>query len=174
MRKAFVFLFLSVFLLSCEGPYIFNRVVNLKNGDKMLLGGVSREAFLNEPFHTWFQKEYDEYEPSKEVIKQIKSKIKRCRIEVFLGTWNESSKVQYPRLLKILDEAKFPQERIITYAVNESKKSFYSEEREKNINELPTIILFKGGKEIGRIEESPSGTLEENLLIIVSGKANKS
>ncbi|MDD3771885.1 MAG: thioredoxin family protein [Weeksellaceae bacterium] len=171
MKKVLIFTFLTVFLFGCEGPYIFNRVVNLKSGDKMLLGGVSREAFLKPPFKDWYQAEYDAYQPSPAVLKQIKSKIKRCRIEVFMGTWNDSSKVYYPRLVKILDETKFPKERMLTYAVNENKRSFYSEERGKNIEQVPTILIYKGGKEIGRIVESPSsGSLEETILAILTGK----
>ena len=160
-----------LFVSACEGPYIFNRVVNKSDGEKMLLGGVDRSAFEKSPFKDWFYDEYDSYKPDAEMIKNIKSKSKRFRIEAFIGTWCEDSQTEYPRLLKILDEAKFPYQRMVTYAVNESYKSFYSEERGKDIRYVPTFIFYKGGKEVGRIVESPvSGSLEEDILMIVNDK----
>ncbi len=169
MKKSLFLLVLAFIFMSCEGPYVFNRVVKLKDGDKMLLGGVDRTAFTKEPFSVWFNQEYDSYQPNSAMIKDFKGKLKRFRIEVFMGSWCEDSQREYPRLMKILDEAKFPHARLVTYAVNESKKSFYSEEIGKDIRFVPTIIFYKGGKEVGRIVESPvSGTMEEDILMIVN------
>lgn len=43
---------------------------------------------------------------------------------------------------------------------------------EKNIEHLPTFIFYKGGHEVGRIVGSPvSGSFEEDILMIVNGKA---
>ena len=156
--------------LSCEGPYVFNRIVKKADGEKMLLGGVDRTAFAKEPFSNWFLQEYDSYQTNAPMIKDFKNKLKKYRIVVFMGTWCDDSKREYPRLLKILDEAKFPEQRIVTYALNENKKSFYGEEGGKDIRFVPTIIFYKGGEEIGRIVESPvSGTLEEDIMMIVNG-----
>jgi len=58
---------------------------------------------------------------------------------------------------------------MVTYAVNESKKSFYGEDEGKDIRFVPTIIFYRGGKETARIVESPvSGSLEEDILMIVN------
>ena len=172
MKRALALILLTLFLTSCEGPYIFNRVVNLKDGDKMLLGGVSRESFEKAPFSEWFQENYEAYETNDVMIKDFRNKLKRHRIEAFLGTWDEESKLRYPQFIKVLDQAKFSEQRLLTYAVNTSKRSFYSEERGKNIEHLPTFIFYKGGHEVGRIVGSPvSGSFEEDILMIVNGKA---
>lgn len=172
MKKTFLIAFLAVFFVSCEGPYIFNRVVKQADGGRMLLGGVDRIAFQNEPFATWFQQEYDGYQVNAPMVKDFRGKLKGHRIEVFMASWSETSKQQYPRLLKILDEAKFPENRMVTYALNENMKSFYGEEARKDVEHLPTIIFYKGGKEVGRIVEAPvTGSLEEDILMIVNGKA---
>lgn len=173
MNRALNLLLLTLFLTACEGPYIFNRVINLKNGDKMLLGGVSREAFEKLPFSDWFNENYEAYQTNDAMIKSFKNKLKRHRIEVFIGTWDEDSKLLYPQFVKVLDHAKFPEERMLTYAVNESKKSFYSEERGKNIENLPTFIFYKSGKEVGRIVGFPAmGSFEKEILMIVRGKGD--
>jgi len=169
MKKSLFVLLFSMIMMSCEGPYIFNRIVKQEDGTKMLLGGVDRMAFEKEPFSTWFLTEYDSYQVNQEKVKELKRKLKKYRITVFMGTWCEDSKREYPRLMKILDEAKFPPNRLVTYAVNEGKKSFYGEEEGKDIRFVPTIILYRGGKEAGRIVESPvSGSLEEDILMIVN------
>lgn len=173
MKKSLFFLLFAVIMVSCEGPYIFNRIVKQEDGTKMLLGGVDRSSFEKEPFSTWFYKEYDSYKVDQEKIQDLKRKLKRYRIEVFMGTWCEDSKREYPRLLKILDEAKFSEARLITYALNEGKKSFYGEEEGKDIRFVPTIIFYRGGQEAGRIVEFPvSGSLEEDILMIVSETPN--
>jgi thiol-disulfide isomerase/thioredoxin len=171
--KKLLFLSLSLFiLLSCEGPYIFNRVVKQADGGRMLLGGVNKEVFQQEPFSTWYFQEYDSYQLNASMVKDFKSKLKGHRIEVFMASWSDKSKEQFPRFMKILDEAKFPENRIVTYALNPSMKSFYGEEANKDIQHLPTFIFYKGGKEVGRIVEEPvTGSLEEDILKIVNGKA---
>lgn len=169
MKNTILVGILFIFLIGCESPYVFNRIVTKKDGDKMLLGGVSKEAFLKAPFSEWYVTEYEKYQPNSEKIKEIKSKLNKYTVEVFIGTWCEDCRTHYPHFIKILDEAKFSEKRLVTYAVNESKKSFYSEEMGKDIRFLPTFIFYKNGKEVGRIVESPvSESLEEDILHIVS------
>lgn len=173
MKKTLTLLIFTFILSACEGPYIFNRVITQKDGNKMLLGGVDGTAFEKEPFSTWYFSEYESYETNSGMIKDFKGKLKRYRIEVFMGSWDENSKVQYPRLMKILDEAKFPAKRMVTYAVNENKRSFYGEDQGKDIQFVPTIIFYRGGIETARIVESPvSGSLEEDILMIVNDMPN--
>lgn len=164
----------SFILTACDGPYIFNRVITQKDGNKMLIGGVDESAFHKEPFSNWYLPEYESYTPNAEMVKEFKGKLKKYRIEIFMGTWCEDCRREYPRLMKILKEAKFPESRMITYAVNESKKSFYGENEGKDIRFAPTIIFYRGGKEVARIVESPaSGSLEEDILMIVNEKPLK-
>lgn len=173
MKFALTILFFSITIMSIQAQYIYNRVIKQSDGTKMLLGGVDRTAFEKEPFDAWFSGNYDGYEVNEEVIKEIKSKLKRFRIEVFIGTWCEDSQLQYPHFIKILDAAKFPMRRLETYAVNENKKSFYGEEEGKDIRFVPTFIFYRGGKEVARIVESPvSGSLEEDILMIVKDMPN--
>ena len=70
--------------------------------------------------------------------------------------------------MKILEELKYPEQKLTIIAVNRKKESPSGEEGVYNIQKVPTIILKKYGKEIGRIVESPkSGYLERDLLEII-------
>ena len=70
--------------------------------------------------------------------------------------------------MKILEETKFPESKLQIIGVNRQKQAPDGEEVKYNITHVPTIILEKYGKEIGRIIESPkSGYLERDLVEIL-------
>lgn len=168
MRNSLFLIIFMILATACESTYTFNRVVKKSNGDKELLGGVNSEAFTKTPFSDWYQPEYNSYKPNPLMVKEFKSKIKRYRIEAFIGSWCEDTQREFPRFMKILDEAKFPHQRLTIYAVNENLRSFYGEEIGKDIIHVPTFIFYKGGKEVGRIVETPvSENLEQDILMIV-------
>ena len=85
-----------------------------------------------------------------------------------MGTWCEDSHREVPRLFKILEAANYPENRVTMIAVNRKKEAPSGEEGPFNIQKVPTIIVQKYGKEIGRIIESPqSGYLEKDLVEIL-------
>jgi hypothetical protein len=64
--------------------------------------------------------------------------------------------------------ANYPENRVTMIAVNRKKEAPSGEEGPFNIQKVPTIIVQKYGKEIGRIIESPqSGYLEKDLVEIL-------
>ncbi|MBL4663160.1 MAG: hypothetical protein JKY22_06315, partial [Flavobacteriaceae bacterium] len=76
-----------------------------------------------------------------------------------------------PRFYKILDEANFPLERLTMVAVSRDrqamKQSPGGEHEGLNIHRVPTFIIYKNGKEVNRIVESPVTSLEEDLVNII-------
>lgn len=73
-----------------------------------------------------------------------------------------------PRLLKILGAANYPKEKLNIIAVNRKMESPSGEEGLYNIKKVPTIIVKKYGRELGRITETPkSGYLERDLAEIL-------
>ncbi len=77
--------------------------------------------------------------------------------------------------MKILDAAGFPENRLKILSLTKSKESPGGEEMQFAIKKVPTIILYKYGKEIGRIVETPTnGSIERDLYdIIMSTKKVK-
>jgi thiol-disulfide isomerase/thioredoxin len=137
----------------------------------MLLGRCSISAFKHEPYNTWFQKNYAAHQIDSQSINAIKPLLKKKKIDLFLGTWCGDSKWEVPRMLKILEAAGFDTSQLAIVCVsNETdlyKKSPQGEERGKNIQRVPTLIVYEKNKEIGRIIESPVVTLEKDLLSIL-------
>ncbi len=161
---------LFLILQSCESQkVVVNREVETKNDGKMLLGTQTKNQLLKEPFSDWYVKEHDEYAIDKSTVAELKKgKLNSYHITVVLGTWCEDSHREVPRLMKILETLKYPEQKLTLIAVNRKKEAPNGEEGIYNIQKVPTIIVKRYGKEVGRIIESPkSGWLEKDLLEII-------
>jgi thiol-disulfide isomerase/thioredoxin len=84
-----------------------------------------------------------------------------------MGTWCHDSKREVPRVIKLFNLLALENERIKIVALNKQKKGYFKNYKSFNIKRTPTIIFFKNGKEIGRIIERPSESIEENFFQFV-------
>ena len=141
------------------------------DGQPMLLGHCNPSVFKNEPYNSWFQKNYATYNIDSVAIEELKPLLRKKKIDIFLGTWCGDSKWGVPHMLKILEAANFDTSNLAIVCVsNEAemyKKSPQGEEIGRNIRRVPTIIIYEKNKEIGRIIESPIVSLEKDLLKIL-------
>lgn len=148
---------------------VVNREVETTNDGKMLLGNQLKEQFLKEPYSEWYTKEFNEYALDQKAVGELRKKnITSYNLIVFIGTWCEDSHRDFPRLMKILEEVKYPDSRLTIIAVNRKKESPTGDEVKYNVSKVPTIIVEKYGKEIGRIIELPTtGYVERDLVEIL-------
>ncbi|MBL7739457.1 MAG: hypothetical protein JNK14_09565 [Chitinophagaceae bacterium] len=143
---------------------------------EILYGAISKEDMLRPPFDKWFVEGYDAYQPDTTVISSLrKINMKNTSIRIFLGTWCGDSRREVPRFLKILHELSFPLQQVHIIAVGGGdslyKQSPQHEETGKGIFRVPVFILYKNDKEIGRINEYPSYSLEKDMLALLSGRS---
>ncbi|NDV79228.1 hypothetical protein D0T57_09605 [Dysgonomonas sp. 511] len=139
-----------------------------------MLGKITKEDLNKEPYNEWLDREYTAYEPNKETIAELKKANKQgLSVQIFLGTWCGDSHREVPRMLKILEQAGFADDKIeivgLNTGVGVSKQSPTGEEKGKYIFKVPTFIVSKGGKEVNRIVEFPVFSLEKDLATISSG-----
>ena len=155
--------------ISYAQKVVVNREVDSEKDGKMLLGAQLKEQFLKEPYSNWYVKEHDEYSIDKNAVAELKkNKLNTYNITVFLGTWCEDSHRDFPRLMKVLEEANYPTDKVTIIGVNRKKESPNGEEGKYNIQKVPTIIVEKYGKELGRIIEMPTtGYIERDLVEIL-------
>lgn len=148
---------------------VVNREVETTNDGKMLLGNQLKEQFMKEPYSEWYTKEFNEYALDQKAVGELrKNNITFYNLIVFVGTWCEDSHRDFPRLMKILEEVKYPDSRLTIIAVNRKKESPTGDEVKYNVSKVPTIIVEKYGKEIGRIIEMPTtGYVERDLVEIL-------
>ncbi|MCT6868999.1 hypothetical protein [Apibacter sp.] len=180
-KRHVILFFIFILFISCRTQdYIVNKKLKDHEGETILIGQVTREALKQPEFNSWFSDEYNSYVPDQNVTKKLKNKIKLYHIEIYFGTWCSDTQEQLPRFLKILDKVKYPQRKLKLIALNRKKESFYGEQNQKGISNIPTFILYKAHHnpkrrniEIGRIVESPTKSLELDLYKIVTGRELK-
>ncbi len=141
--------------------------------DGNLVGTVSKEHFLEEPYSEWFHFNYENYELNSKAIEKLKPIINTVKIKAFMGTWCGDSREQIPVFYKLLDKTNFNYKNLELIAVNRGKKTEDNLQEGFNIIRVPTFIFLKNGKEIGRFVEYPQESLEEDFLKIISGVTYK-
>lgn len=157
--------------MSCSAQK--NEATAVKDSSGNLIGIANKESFLAEPFNAWFTPNYDAYETDKQAIEKLKPLLKEVSIKAFMGTWCEDSQDQTPVFYKILDETDFNYDNLELITVNRSKSTPDNLQEGFNIERVPTFIVYKNDKEIGRFVEFPRESVEADLLKIVSGQPYK-
>jgi len=136
--------------------------------NKILIGSCTKTELLGPLFGSYFTPQYNSYQPNKNKIDLLKTKINKTQITIVFGSWCGDSRKQVGRFYKILDESGFHTSTLKIIAVNRSLSAGATDIKALNISRVPTFIIYYKGKEIGRIIESPKTSLENDLWKIVS------
>ena len=88
----------------------------------MILGTQTKNQLLKEPYSEWYVKEHDEYAIDQNAVAELKKeKLNSYAMTIVLGTWCDDSHREVPRLMKILEELKYPEQKLTIIAVNRKK-----------------------------------------------------
>jgi thiol-disulfide isomerase/thioredoxin len=111
------------------------------------------------------------YQPNAEAVSQIKGNDKETKVTLAFGTWCPDSKNYIPRLMKALEAAGSNKIQLKLIGIDNQFREPVASVQPLGITNVPTIIVERGGREIGRIVETPaSGTIEEDLAAILNEK----
>lgn len=136
----------------------------------MLVGAVTREE-VEAHSPDWVQAEI-EAQPDAGMAQALASVEPGAEVTVFLGTWCGDSRREVPRLWRALDDAGGTVPFGIEYiAVDEQKQDPQGLAAAADIRYVPTFIVSRGGKEMGRIVESAPNGVEQDLLNLLNGRA---
>jgi hypothetical protein len=135
-----------------------------------LYGGAGEEitrAAILAASPEW-QENYDHYEPPADMVESLKKqRAADLKIVVYLGLWCPDSGNNVPKFIKILDLVAAPWPvRYFSVGRKASGDVQYFVEDLK-VERVPTFIVYKGGREIGRIVENPRVGMIEDLQEIV-------
>ncbi len=182
MKYIYIFI-LATTLLSCKNTSEKEVVSEIKSeieseiniivpdtidDGMMLLGVVNRDGFKNELFSNWYQESIKEHVLDSTTIDLLAPKLKEVSIKVFMGTWCSDSQREIPAFYKILDATKYDYSKLSMVAVSHDKDTPDLLEKGLNIEYVPTIIIYKDDKEIGRFVEFAQENLEKDLLAIIN------
>jgi len=167
VRSAILFgmVFLPVIVFSQE---LNKKIIDPKLNKEILYGYCDRSGLEMGGFGEVFEEYYQIYEPDRAVLNQLKMKKEGVEILIVLGTWCSDSQEQVPKFFKILDKIKFSKKNVQMICVSSDKEAGQIETANYNILKVPTFIIYRKGREIGRIIETPYDTLEKDLLMFFS------
>jgi thiol-disulfide isomerase/thioredoxin len=144
----------------------FNRRINdPKLNQEILYGYCDRNGLETGDFGEIFAQYYKLYIPDKLVIKELRLHKDGIEILIVLGTWCSDSQEQVPKFFKVLDKIRFNKSSVEMICVSRDKEAGEVETAKFDIRKVPTFIIFRNGKEAGRIIETPYTTLEKDLLM---------
>jgi len=160
--------------------------------EKMIVGETNLKELQQIPeFWTEYRKNYDSYSIDEKKIEEITNILEdndKCiYIIAVIGTWCGDTKEQFPVFQKILDHLEYSCIDISYIGVDRDKLAGEIDISYLNIEFVPTFIFYdynevielpsgyssvihNSYRQIGRIVETPEGTMEEHILKILSGK----
>jgi len=114
-----------------------------------------------------------QYNPSPAILRQLKATPQPVRVRVFFGNWCPHCHEMVPRILKVEKELGPSNIHFEFYGL----PSPFGEEPEAKrmgVTGVPTGVVFRGGREIGRLSGSDWAIPELALKKVIDGTATKS
>ncbi len=167
MKKHIIILLSLLTLASCQSLKKSWEFQTYK-GKPIAVGEITPEVLQHEKLGNWYKENYQSYQLDNQVINALKNKLNDMSVEVYMGTWCPDSRAHVPAFMKILDAVGFGKKHLRIHAFERNYKD-NPLAKEKNIIRVPTFIIKRNGKELGRIIEYPMETLEKDLLKILEG-----
>jgi len=153
MKKLMPVFILTLFLSNmCPAQNQYQVLVERPN-EKSLKGIISREVLLNDTSFHWYAENLKGYTPNAAALEGLKKNKDSIQLLTFMGTWCEDSHNVIPKFFALTDAAGFSQDRITLIGVDRQKTTLSHLAEALNVKNVPTIIVLKNGKEIGRVIE---------------------
>ncbi|HEY0158409.1 MAG TPA: thioredoxin family protein [Thermoanaerobaculia bacterium] len=112
----------------------------------------------------------DHYQPDQALVQRLRSIGAPVKLEVVLATWCGDSRQHVPRLLKSIAEAANPNITVELIGIDSDFHQPMEVIAGRNITNVPTVIVTREGREVGRVLETPaSATVEDDVCDIVAG-----
>jgi thiol-disulfide isomerase/thioredoxin len=162
----------SILFILC---LFFSMAATAQKRETKLLNEITISQLKQEPYAAWYSKNHEDYQPSTQFLEALKkTNPSKYTMKIFFGSWCGDSKRELPKMTKVLEKLSFSQKNLTLIGVDDStevyKQSPQRQEAGLNIFRVPTFIIYENGKEIGRIVEYPTETIERDLLRIFAKK----
>ena len=136
---------------------------------KILKGIITKDLIAKDTSFKWYQQNLAGYTPNADAVKALKEKGSKIQIIAFGGTWCGDTRNILPKFFSILDAAALPAEKLTLIGVDRSKKTISNLADALGVVNVPTFIVLKDGKEVGRVVEyGKTGQWDKELGEIIS------
>ena len=142
-----------------------------ENARVKVLQGIISKAIIEQDtsFAKWYTPNKNAYAPdTAQVAAFKKAATQKLQFVIFGGTWCEDTQFILPRFFKLQEMGGIPDNNITFFGVDRSKKTLGHVAGAFNIINVPTIIIMKDGKELGRVVEyGKTGKWNKELADII-------
>lgn len=151
--------FLVILLLITGSTNLFSQTPYTSTPDEkhpevtVLNGIISKYILQNSPAFNWYGSNQNIYEPPALAVNAMEAAKDSFQFVLFGGTWCEDTQFVLPRFFKLQEKSGFPDKSISFFAVNRAKQTLGNVANAFKIVNVPTIIVMKNGKEVGRVVE---------------------
>jgi len=165
------FLLIAVVIFSAQIVFAQTEISRDANGNKILKGFITKQELATDSSFTWFAQNQQGYTPDQNALQLLKANRDSVNILAFGGTWCGDTKYILPKFFVLADAAGLSQEHITLLGVDHDKKTIQHLSEAFGITNVPTIIIMKNGKEVGRVVEyGHTGLFDKDLAEILSKK----
>ena len=175
MKKSFWILILTALAVGageCASSQNFHAYETSYDhkGRKVLRGLIARADIENDTAFRWFQKNYHLGKPDAATVDAFKKHASDFHMLLFVGTWCPDTQNLLPEFYQVTDAASFPDSCITIIGVDNDKTTLDNLHRTFHLVDVPTFIVLKDGKEVGRVVEyGETGEAMKELGKIVAG-----
>jgi len=136
---------------------------------KVLRGIINKYLVQNDTsFTQWYHYNQSIYGPDTATLNAFERTRGKVQFILFGGTWCEDTQFVLPRFFKLQEMTGVPDSVVTFFGVNRQKKSLGNIADAFGITNVPTIIVMKGGKEIGRVVEyGKTGKFDNELAELI-------
>jgi thiol-disulfide isomerase/thioredoxin len=142
-----------------------------KHPEQQILRGIINKYLVQNDtaYGKWYTGSQGYYNPDTATLNAFERTKGKIQFVVFGGTWCEDTQFILPKFFKLQEKSGVPDNTVTFFAVNRAKKSLGSIADAFNVTLVPTIIVMKEGKEIGRVVEyGKTGKWDKELAAILN------
>ncbi len=179
MKNLIVIILVSISLLSCKTQNVISKSSTTfhpyetsldSKGRKVLRGLITRADIQNDTAFNWFKKNYKLGKPDAGAVTAFKQHRNDFHMLIFGGTWCPDTQNLLPQFYRLADASGYADSSITLIGVDHDKTTLDNLNKTFHLINVPTFIVMKDGKEVGRvIEYGESGEAMIELGKIVSG-----
>lgn len=164
MKKFILFVLAIVAFNSISFSQNQYEVFSERPNEKTFKGIISRNVLISDTSFKWYAENQRTYKPNSFAIEGLQKNKDSIQLLVFMGTWCDDSHYVIPKFYALVDAAGFPEDRITLIGVDRKKITLSHLAEALDIKNVPTIMVMKNGKEMGRVVEyGKSGMFDKDL-----------
>ncbi|WP_207491934.1 thioredoxin family protein [Aridibaculum aurantiacum] len=140
---------------------------------KILRGPISRAILQNDTTYKWLAENMKYGTADASAVEAFRNNANNFSMVVFGGTWCEDTRNLLPVFYRLVEKSGYPDNKITLIGVDREKTAPQDLHKKYNVTLVPTFIVMRDGKEIGRVVEyGKEGAIDKELgQIVATGTA---